>query len=83
MGPCFRRDDDSGHAACCFAPSWRGALATKPSSFLDVAAWIASQSLSSGAHSRDPSARDDGERVLAVLVRTVDKSASTRADLRW
>ena len=42
-------------------PSLRGALATKQSSFPHVALWIASRSLSSGAHSRDPLARNDGE----------------------
>jgi hypothetical protein len=38
------------------------AKATKQSSFLVAAkeSWIASRSLSSGAHSRDPLARNDG-----------------------
>jgi hypothetical protein len=39
-------------------PSSRGALATKQST-LPLLAWIASRSLSSGAHSRDPLARND------------------------
>src|ERR1700694_2018767 len=38
-------------------PSLRGAPATKQSIF--AAPWIASRSLSSGAHSRDPLARND------------------------
>jgi hypothetical protein len=53
-------------------PSLRGALlsaearlrakadATKQSSFCAAVIWIASRSLSSGAHSRDPLARNDG-----------------------
>jgi hypothetical protein len=40
-------------------PSLRGATATKQSTFPLAAAWIASRSLSSGAHSRDPLARND------------------------
>src|ERR1700676_2153373 len=43
-----------------FSPSLRGALATKQS--ICVVRWIASRSLSSGAHSRDPLARNDGTR---------------------
>src|ERR1700731_2876830 len=39
--------------------SLRGALATKQAS-LPASHWIASRSLSSGAHSRDPLARNDG-----------------------
>src|SRR3954469_18377948 len=35
--------------------------ATKQSIFLCAAGWIASRSLSSDAHSRDPLARNDGE----------------------
>jgi hypothetical protein len=43
----------------------RGALATKQSSFLVVTkkSWIASRSLSSGAHSRDPLARHDDATI--------------------
>jgi len=37
----------------------KGALATKQSIYPRVGAWIASRSLSSGAHSRDPLARND------------------------
>jgi hypothetical protein len=37
----------------------RGAQATKQSSLRLVSLWIASRSLSSGAHSRDPVARND------------------------
>jgi hypothetical protein len=39
--------------------------------FLYAEAWIASRSLSSGAHSRDPLARNDGQmqfRLLAALI---------------
>jgi hypothetical protein len=43
--------------------SLRGALATKQSIFV-VRQWIASRSLSSGAHSRDPLARNDGSRLF-------------------
>jgi hypothetical protein len=39
------------------------ASAAKQSIFLFAAAWIASWSLSSGAHSRDPLARNDGSVV--------------------
>jgi hypothetical protein len=38
--------------------------ATKQSSFPLAALWIASRSLSSGAHSRDPLARNDGINLL-------------------
>jgi hypothetical protein len=38
----------------------RGAKRLSNPSFPFVAAWIASRSLSSGAHSRDPLARNDG-----------------------
>jgi hypothetical protein len=42
------------------ATSLRGAQATKQSSFVSFnQSWIASRSLSSGAHSRDPVARND------------------------
>jgi hypothetical protein len=42
----------------------KGAKATKQSSFVDEArSWIASPSLSSGAHSRDPLARNDEKRL--------------------
>src|SRR6266436_3944667 len=42
-----------------FSASLRGAIATKQSSPPRVAIWIASRSLSSGARSRDPLARND------------------------
>src|SRR3954468_21560604 len=45
--------------------SLRGALATKQSS-RTAGLWIASRSLSSGAHSRDPLARNDGYRGHAT-----------------
>jgi hypothetical protein len=38
----------------------QGSEATKQSIYLRAARWIASRSLSSGAHSRDPLARNDG-----------------------
>src|SRR6267142_2370700 len=37
--------------------------------FLCAARWIASRSLSSGAHSRDPLARNDGKRTFATSPR--------------
>ncbi|MGC2813025.1 MAG: hypothetical protein WA303_21995, partial [Bradyrhizobium sp.] len=40
--------------------SLRGAIATKQSTPPFAVIWIASRSLSSGAHSRDPLARNDG-----------------------
>src|SRR3984893_9366492 len=48
--------------ALMLTPSLRGALATQQSSFLCAAPWIAPRSLSSGAHSRDPLARNDDHR---------------------
>jgi hypothetical protein len=45
----------------------KGALATKQSTFL-VTFWIASRSLSSGAHSRDPLARNDGGGYFAARI---------------
>src|SRR5689334_20960510 len=50
--------------------SLRGAEATKQSMSQQVARWIASRSLSSGAHSRDPLARNDegkNQRTNVVL----------------
>jgi hypothetical protein len=56
--------------------------ATKQSSF-PVAPWIASRSLSSGAHSRDPLARNDGlKNHLGCLKREVDICEAVRGDLR-
>jgi len=40
-------------------PSLREAIATKQSTPKQAVLWIASRSLSSGAHSRDPLARND------------------------
>src|SRR5215207_3040138 len=48
-------------------PSLRGALATKQSIARQADRWIASRSLSSGAHSRDPLARNDEETYVPVL----------------
>jgi hypothetical protein len=41
-------------------PSLRGAMRRSNPAFFLAALWIASRSLSSGAHSRDPFARNDG-----------------------
>src|SRR5260370_25677850 len=57
-------------------PSLRGALATKQSSFLYAAPWIASRSLSSGAHSRDPLARNDEERITYARPRRAHHKTS-------
>jgi hypothetical protein len=46
-------------------PSLQGAKRRRNPFFLRVATWIASQSLSSGAHSRDPVARNDGKHNFA------------------
>src|SRR5581483_9875263 len=46
--------------AIALTSSLRGAQATKQSSSGLLRFWIASRSLSSGAHSRDPFARNDG-----------------------
>src|SRR3984957_5626271 len=46
--------------ACLVFPSLRGAKRRSNPFFLCAANWIASRSLSSGAHSRDPLARNDG-----------------------
>jgi hypothetical protein len=43
------------------------ASAAKQSSFSLAAPWIASRSLSSGAHSRDPLARNDAGARLRIL----------------
>jgi hypothetical protein len=48
-------------------PSLRGALATKQSIARQAERWIASRSLSSGAHSRDPLARNDVEAYVSDL----------------
>ncbi len=63
MGPCFRRDDDGGATFQASPPSLR-AQRSNPFFFLRAARWIASRSLSSGAHSRDPLARNDVAMVL-------------------
>src|SRR5712671_3796747 len=50
-------------------PSLRGAERRSNPSFLCAARWIASRSLSSGAHLRDPLARNDGSTPgLSVAV---------------
>src|SRR5260221_2433571 len=67
----------------------QGSEATKQSIFLYVAEWIASRSLSSGAHSRDPAARNDDlvstpppkqkrrPNIPAPLIQTHDETTST------
>jgi hypothetical protein len=42
--------------------------------FLYAVRWIASRSLSSGAHSRDPLARNDGKRTFATSPRDAPES---------
>ena len=59
---CFRRDDDGGATFQGSPPSLR-AQRSNPFFFLRAARWIASRSLSSGAHSRDPLARNDVDTV--------------------
>src|SRR3977135_2981817 len=61
--PVARNDGSTPELSLLFEirlPSLRGALATKQSILPYAARWIASRSLSSGAHSRDPLARNDG-----------------------
>src|SRR5580692_11399020 len=57
-----------------YFPSLRGAKATKQSRVMSSLHWIASWSLSSGAHSRDPLARNDDKRsiLFAPLVPQTD-----------
>jgi len=55
-----------GVANVCL-PSLRGAKRRSNPFFLCAARWIASQSLSSGAHSRDPLARNDGFKISSFL----------------
>src|SRR6267143_3907756 len=54
------------NANVCQVPVIARSEATKQS-ILCAARWIASRSLSSGAHSRDPLARNDGEGAVLVL----------------
>src|SRR5260221_10396208 len=65
-------DGNARHRQHCLLlavkPSLRGAHATNQSSFLSVASWIASRSLSSGARSRDPLARNDEQLQTALLI---------------
>jgi hypothetical protein len=60
LDPRFRGDDDRERGS---TPSLRGAKRRSNPFFLYVARWIASRSLSSGAHSRDPLARNDVEKA--------------------
>ena len=60
----FKLDSDkelsgAGFVAAAISTPLRGAIATKQSIYRLVAVWIASRSLSSGANSRDPLARND------------------------
>src|SRR6266403_2069705 len=60
---CARNDGSAPGSYVLFeirAPSLRGAERRSNPYFLCAARWIASRSLSSGAHSRDPVARNDG-----------------------
>jgi hypothetical protein len=56
------------------ATSLRGAKRRSNPSFFPVVLWIASRSLSSGAHSRDPVARND-DTSSAVIVRESGRSS--------
>jgi hypothetical protein len=51
----------------CVVTSLRGAERRSNPFFLCVATWIASRSLSSGAHSRDPLARNDESQSTGGL----------------
>jgi hypothetical protein len=51
-------------ADACVATSLREAKRRNNPFFLCCGTWIASRSLSSGAHSRDPLARNDGLKTL-------------------
>jgi hypothetical protein len=63
-----------GNAKVCFIRVIARSEATKQS-ILSSARWIASRSLSSGAHSRDPLARNDGSLFVIVrLDRTIQYS---------
>jgi hypothetical protein len=76
-----------GNAKLCLHSSLRGALlsaearlrakadATKQSIFLYAAPWIASWSLSSGARSRDPLARNDGIETLCLGCLKIESAA--------
>src|SRR5712672_3080311 len=63
----FARNDGSAPGSSVLfeirAPSLRGAKRRSNPFFLYAARWIASRSLSSGAHSRDPVARNDGVKA--------------------
>jgi len=52
------------------------ASAAKQSIYPYVEVWIASRSLSSGAHSRDPLARNDAERVGPASFETARRASS-------
>ena len=60
--------------ASCLSTSLRGAERRSNLFFLCAATWIASRSLSSGAHSRDPLARNDVEGCRSRLCHTTTLS---------
>jgi hypothetical protein len=60
---CIARAHRAAGMQICILTSLRGAKATKQSILSRCDSWIASRSLSSGAHSRDPLARNDDRNV--------------------
>src|SRR5258708_38088279 len=64
----------AGAGVAASTPSLRGAQRRSNPLFLSAAPWIASRSLSSGAHSRDPVARNDGEALGAILRKTARRA---------
>jgi hypothetical protein len=63
-------------------PSLREAIATKQSTPKQAAVWIASRSLSSGAHSRDPLARNDENEFRLRPIDLTGKSPKVCPALR-
>ena len=61
-------------------PSLRGAQRRNNPFFLCAARWIASRSLSSGAHSRDPLARNDGLRIGCLKIESISVVPDKRAN---
>src|SRR5712671_3246251 len=66
---CEERSDEAIHSFL-----WHGLLRCARN---DGEAWIASRSLSSGAHSRDPLARNDGKRPFFVIARSAATKQSS------
>ena len=77
-GTCFGRNSDAFVSREGGRPSLRGATATKQSMPPLAAPWIASRSLSSGAHSRDPLARNDGGNLQTPSFRGAPLGANLR-----